>query len=191
MDSENLENKTNISTKFIDKIKSYKKIILSIIILLLIILSSLFYLNFKAEKNLILFSDKFNSAKILLREKKENEAKEILNNLINEKNSFYSPLALFFIIENKLEQKTEIIIESFDKILTINSIDKENINLIKLKKSIYLINLGDEQKALETLKPIINSDSVWRENALKILADYFIEKGEFNKSKEYLRLLKK
>ena len=189
--SENLENKTNISTKFIDKIKSYKKIILSIIILLLIILSSLFYLNFKAEKNLILFSDKFNSAKILLREKKENEAKEILNNLINEKNSFYSPLALFFIIENKLEQKTEIIIESFDKILKINSIDKENINLIKLKKSIYLINLGDEQKALETLKPIINSDSVWRENALKILADYFIEKGEFNKSKEYLRLLKK
>ena len=114
-----------------------------------------------------------------------------MNNLINEKNSFYSPLALFFIIENKLEKKTEIIIESFDKILTINSIDKENINLIKLKKSIYLINLGDEQKALETLKPIINSDSVWRESALKILADYFIEKGEFNKSKEYLRLLKK
>ena len=189
--SENLENNTNISTKFIDKIKSYKKIIFSILILLIIISSSLFYLDFKAEKNLIIFSEKFNSAKILLREKKENEAKEILNNLINEKNSFYSPLALFFIIENKLEQKTEIIIESFDKILTINSIDKENINLIKLKKSIYLINLGDEQKALETLKPIINSDSVWRESALKILADYFLEKGEFNKSKEYLRLLKK
>ena len=182
--SENLENKTNISTKFIDKIKSYKKIILSIVILLVIFSSSLFYLNFKAEKNLIIFSDKFNSAKILLKKrKKENEAKEILNNLINEKNSFYSPLALFFIIENKLEKKTEIIIGSFDKILTINSIDKENINLIKLKKSIYLINLGDEQKTLETLKPIINSDSVWRESALKILADYFIEKGRLTNRK--------
>ena len=94
--SENLENNTNISTKFIDKIKSYKKIIFSILILLIIISSSLFYLDFKAEKNLIIFSEKFNSAKILLREKKENEAKEILNNLINEKNNFYSPLALFF-----------------------------------------------------------------------------------------------
>ena len=50
--SENLENKTNISTKFIDKIKSYKKIILSIVILLVIFSSSLFYLNFKAEKKI-------------------------------------------------------------------------------------------------------------------------------------------
>ena len=43
---------------------------------------------------------------------------------------------------------------------------------------------------LETLNPIINSNSVWRVQAIQILANFFKSRGENKKSKEYLELLK-
>ena len=35
------------------------------------------------------------------------------------------------------------------------------------------------------LKPIINSDSVWKSQSLYLLAEYFYSKGEKQKSKEF------
>ena len=43
---------------------------------------------------------------------------------------------------------------------------------------------------LKTLNPIINSKSIWKENATKFLEVYFLQKGDFLKAKEYRDLLK-
>mgnify|MGYP004131354829 FL=1 len=43
---------------------------------------------------------------------------------------------------------------------------------------------------LKTLNPIVNSDSAWRVQAIKILGNYFYNKGEKQKSDEYYNLLK-
>ena len=85
--------------------------------------------------------------------------------------------------------KKKIII-FFDKILKNNSIDKENLNLIRIKKAIYLINIDNEELIVSTLNPIINSSSAWKNMAIDIISQYFISKNQNLKADEYLQLLK-
>ena len=112
-----------------------------------------------------------------------------MGNIVSRKHKFYSPLALYFIIDNKLETDSIKIINYFDIILSIKSIDKENLNLIKIKKAIYLFDSKSEEQIIKTLNPVINSDSVWRNTAIQIISDYFISKGQKSKSNEYIKLL--
>ena len=48
----------------------------------------------------------------------------------------------------------------------------------------------NEQLLLDTLNPIINSDSIWNKKAAKYLSDYFFQKGEKSKSNEYRKIFK-
>ena len=92
-------------------------------------------------------------------------------------------------IDNNVESDPLKIITFFDKILKIDSIDKENLNLIKIKKTIFLFNAGNEKLIIKTLNPVINSDSVWRNMAIKLISDYFLFKDQKNKAEEYILLL--
>ena len=113
----------------------------------------------------------------------------LLESVIDKSHKFYSPLALYFIIDNNLELDSSKVIILFDKILNISSIDKENINLIKIKKAIFLFNTGNEELILKTLNPVINSNSVWRDSATRMMSDYFLSKNQKTKANEYLQLL--
>ena len=108
---------------------------------------------------------------------------------MNADHKFYSPLALYLIVENNIEYDVLSIITFFDKILKNKSIDRENLNLIKIKKAIYLIDLDKEDLMLETLNPIINSNSVWKKIAINLITEYFLSKGQKNKAKEYSLML--
>lgn len=178
------------SKVIIEKIKEYKKVIFLALILIIIVFISSIYFKEKENRKNVLISDQFTNAKILINNKKIVEGKEILNQIINKNNKFYSPLSLYFIIDKNLEKDKEKIIILFDKIILINGLDEENKNLIKIKKALFLSTMEDEQRILNTLNPIINSKSIWRSDAIKILGDYFLHKGELNKSNEYYNLLK-
>ena len=95
------------------------------------------------------------------------------------------------IIDNNIESDNSKIIVFFDKILANNSIDKENLNLIKIKKAIYLIHLDNEKLIVETLNPIINSNSVWKNTAINLITEYFLSKNQGIKAQEYFKLLNK
>jgi len=168
--------------------KNFKKIIILTIFLILILFSFFIYKDWqkKIEINL---SEEYTQASILFKNKKNNESKELLENIINKKHKFYSPLALYFIIDNNLENERLKIISFFDTILSINSIDKENLNLIKIKKSIFLFSEDNEKLILETLNPVINSDSVWRNMAIKLISDHFFSKNQKTIANEYIQLL--
>ena len=88
-----------------------------------------------------------------------------MEKIINTDHKFYSPLALYLIVENNIKYDKLKIISFFDKILKNKSIDRENLNLIKIKKAIYLIDLDKENLVIETLNPVINSNSVWKKNS--------------------------
>ena len=183
------ENNNNFQKKFIN---FFKENIKSIIIIVVIIILSLFgFLFYKSaqEKNNIAISEKYTTASILHRQDKKNEAKILFENIIQEKHKFYSPLALYFMIDNDLETNNDKIVNYFDQVIKIKSIEKENLNIIKIKKAIFLLNLDEENKVIETLNPIINSKSVWREMAIKLISDYFISKSQEVKANEYLNLL--
>ena len=80
---------------------------------------------------------------------------------------------MYLIVDFELEKNHELIAKLFDKVISIKKIDKENINLIKIKKALFLSNYYGEQEVLKILNPIINSDSIWRSNAIQILIDYY------------------
>ena len=168
--------------------KNLKNLIVLSIFSILILFGYFFYNDLKKKKEVKLSED-YTTAFVQFNEKKTDEAKQLLENIISKKHKFYSPLALYFIIDNNLETDSLKIINFFDKILSINSIDKENLNLIKIKKAIFLFKLGNEEDIIKTLNPIVNSNSVWRSMAIKLVSDYFISKNQVSKANEYILLL--
>ena len=179
----NLQNKIKNFLK-----KNLKNLIILSFFLIFIIISYLFY-NDIQKKNVIKLSEQYTQATIQFKQKNIEAAKQSLEKIIDKSHKFYSPLALYFIINNNLETDSLKIIDYFDKILKINSIDKENLNLIKIKKAIFLFSIGNEELVIKTLNPIINSNSFWRKIAIILISDYFLSKDQKLKANEYLQLL--
>jgi|TARA_B110000444_G_scaffold256225_1_gene292158 predicted negative regulator of RcsB-dependent stress response len=182
-----------LKKKFQSKIKvffnnNFKNLIILLIFSILILFSYFFYKDLQKKKEVQLSSN-YTQATIQFNEKNTNEAKQLLEKIISENHKFYSPLALYFIIENNLEKDSAKILNFFDEILLIDSIDKENLNLIKIKKAIFLFNLDDEKAIIKSLNPIINSDSIWRNLSIKLMSDYLISKDQKLKANEYIELL--
>ena len=172
-------------------LKKNLKILFIILIITVIFLIIFGYYSHQKKQKDIVISDQFTYASILIKDKKINESKLLLENIIKKKHKFYSPLALNSLIDNELETDNKKIIDYFDQILAIKSINNENLNLIRIKKALFLFNGKNEELIIATLNPIINSNSVWKESAIKLIADYFSSKNEKNKAEEYYKLLNK
>tara|TARA_B100000674_G_C37483303_1_gene752480 strand:- start:211 stop:663 length:453 start_codon:yes stop_codon:yes gene_type:complete len=115
---------------------------------------------------------------------KESTSKDLIN-LINSKDPTYSPLALYFIIDNSLITDQNKVNNLFDIVIDKVSLDKEIKNLIIYKKALYNADQINENKLLKILGPIINSDSVWKSHSLYLIAEYFFAKNEKEKSKDF------
>ena len=168
--------------------KKYKLLIILLLVLIIFLFAFMFYQDLN-KKNNIQVAEEYTKATILIKQKKAEESKLLLESIINKNHQFYSPLALYLIIDNNIDLDDLKIISYFNKILKNNSIDKENLNLIKIKKAIYLINLDREEQVVKTLNPIINSKSVWRKTAINLISEYFLAKDQNAKAKEYIQLL--
>ena len=180
--------------KFLDQTlniikKKLKVILLLLFFILTILLVFLFYKDVQ-EKKIIVVAENYNQALIFIKQEKILESKTLLENVINEDHPFYSPMALYLLIDKNIVKDSQKIIVFFDKVLRNNYIDKENLNLIKIKKAIYLINLDNEKLIIETLNPIINSNSEWRNTAINLISEYFLSKNQNIKANEYIQLLK-
>jgi len=168
--------------------KNLKRLVVISICSILILFGYFFFKDLQEKKGIEL-SEAYTQASVQFYKKEIEDAKKLLKDIINKKHKFYSPMALYFLIDNNLETDSKIIINAFDKILLINSIDQENLNLIKIKKAIFLFKLGNEEAMLTTLNPIVNSDSAWRKMAIELISDYFISKNQTVKASEYIQLL--
>lgn len=168
--------------------KNSKKLIFLSVFLILILFSYFLYKNLQ-KKDEIKLSEQYIQATIQFQGKNTNETRKLLEDIIKEDHKFYSPLALYFMIDNNLETDNSKIINYFDRILMINALDKESLNLIKIKKAISLFKYDNEEIILKTLNPIINSDSVWRDMAIRLISDYFLSKNQKAKANEYIQLL--
>ena len=175
--------------KFIDLLKKNFKLLLSLLILLFVIISILLWFDHRNKGKREKISEDFIQAKILLENQQNIKAHNVLKNIIEKKDNIYSPLSLFLIIEKNLETDKAIITNYFDKILDIGSIEKEDLNLLRLKKAIFISENSKEEDMLELLNPIINSDSVWKFQSIKFLGDYYFSLKQFNKAKQYYLIL--
>ena len=172
-----------------EKIKNFfiqnKKKIISVLGIIVILLIGYFAFGEYQDRKKIKISDSFNAITINYSESnKEKTAKDLIQ-IINEKNSTYSPLSLYFIIDNELISEKNKINELFDVIIYETSLDKEIKNLNIYKKALYNADDVNESDLLNILKPLINSESIWKSHALYLMAEYFYSKNEKQKSKEF------
>ena len=172
-----------------DKIKNFvvnnrSKIVSSIVLILIITISFYSFDKYKINKKKKI-SDDFNLATIEYSENSKNKSINKLIGIINEKDPTYSPLSLYFIIDNKLISDQSQINSFFDILINQTSLEKEIKNLIIYKKALYNADQYAEGDLLSTLNPVINSQSVWKSHALYLLAEYFYAKEQNQKAKEF------
>ncbi len=172
-----------------EKIRSFfvnnRKLILIILIVLISCLISYFAIKEYRENQRLEISDLYNSIVTEYNEENKEKTKKLLIDLINKNDPTYSPLSLYFIIDNELITERAQINILFDEIIKDTSLDKEIKNLIIYKKGLYNADDSQENELLEILKPIISSESIWKAQALYLMAEYFYSKDEKQKSKEF------
>jgi len=172
-----------------EKIKNFfiqnkKKIIAGLVVITILLISYFAFGEYQDSKK-IKISNSFNSITLNYSENnKEKTAKDLIQ-LVNEKNSTYSPLSLYFIIDNELIKEKKTINELFDIIIDETSLDKEIKNLNIYKKALYNADDSNENDLLNILNPLIKSESVWKSHALYLMAEFFYSKNEKQKSKEF------
>ena len=171
------------------KIKDFfiknKKMIFSIIIIFVLILVSFYsYQIFQDQKKKQL-SDKYNKSVIEYKNGSTLSVTSSMKEVINDQDSTYSPLALYFLIDNNLIENKDEINELFNILINQTKLETEIKNLIIYKKALYNADFVNENELLDLLNPLINSKSIWKSHALYLVAEYFYSKNEKQKSKEF------
>ena len=165
--------------------ESNKILIFSSIFILIILFGSLsFYLENKEGKK-ILLSENYIQAKFYLDNGNKSEALNILRKVIFSNDSTYSTLSFFLMLNQNLITDYKEISSLYDHLLENNKFEKELRNLLIYKKALFDSNFIVESELLETIKPLINTDTLWKPHALLLLGDYFMSKGENIKAIEF------
>lgn len=172
-----------------DKIKNFlitnkKKLILLTIIIIISFITLFVFQDFQ-KKRKIEISNQYNSLIIEYSGENKNKTIDGLIKIIEKKDSTYSPLALYFIIDNSLIKEKEKINKLFDILINKTKIDKEIKDLIIYKKATFNSNFSTENDLLKILNPLVNSESIWKSHALYLLAEFFYYNNQKQKAKEF------
>ena len=165
-------------------VNNKNKIISTIVVLIIILIGAYSFDSYKTNKKKEI-SNKFNSVTLTHSENTKEITTKNLVEIINEQDPTYSPLSLYFIIDNKLISNQSEINSYFDILIEKTSLDKEIKNLVIYKKALFNSDQAQESDLLNILNPLINSESVWRSHALYLMAEYFYSKDQKQKSKEF------
>ena len=166
MENEIVE-KSNLIEKIIIISKKKKKqlflILFCLICIFFVVTFYVFYQN-KIDKKI---SEKYIQAGIYASNKDVEKSKTIYKEIILSKHKFYSILAMNNIIENGLEKNDNEILKLFQSLEKMN-INKDQKNLIKLKKALYLKKMFKDNEGNKLLEEIIADDSIWKNTAIEI-----------------------
>ena len=145
-----------------EKIKNFltnnkKKIISSVLILVILIIGIYSIDTYKKQATLKL-ADKYNFASINFKTENPQKTIEDLTDIVKANDTTYSPLALYFLIDNNLIESRDEINLLFDEVINKTKLDKEIKNLNIYKKGLYNSNSVSENELLMILNPLINSE---------------------------------
>ena len=172
-----------------EKIKNFfvsnkKRIIVFASLIILVLLVYFVFEEYKSNQK-VKISNLYNSIIIDHSDANKDKTLNSLIDVINKKDNTYSPLSLYFILDNQLSNDKNKINELFDILINEVSLEKEIKNLIIYKKALYNADSISENELLNILNPLINSESIWKSHALYLIAEYFYSKNEKQKSTEF------
>ena len=165
-------------------VNNKNKIISTIVVLVIILVGAYSFDSYKTNKKKEI-SNKFNSTTLSHSENTKELTIQNLVEIINKQDPTYSPLSLYFIIDNKLISNQSEINSYFDILIEKTSLDEEIKNLVIYKKALFNADQVQEIDLLNILNPLINSKSVWKSHALYLMAEFFYSKDQKQKSKEF------
>ena len=172
-----------------EKIKNFfvnnKKYLIITITVIIIGLAVFFTIDEIKERNKIKLANKFNLIKINYKKNQKQTTINELVEIINQNDVTYSPLALYFLLDNNLIEDNTKINKLFDELIKQTNLDPEIKKLVIYKKALFNSNFTTENDLLKILNPIINSESIWKSHALYLLAEFFYSKDEKQKAKEF------
>ena len=178
-----------------EKIKNFfinnkKALILGFSIITFIIIGYLSMEGMKERKKIKL-ANEYNRIIINFETKDKQKTIDQLTKLINKNDVTYSPLALYFLIDNNLIDNKNKINSLFDELIIETNLEEEIKNLIIYKKGLFNSDFSTENDLLQILNPIINSESIWKSHSLYLLAEYFYSKNQKQKAKEFFEKILK
>ena len=114
----------------------------------------------------------------------------IINNMIeivNSNDKTYSPLALYYLLDNNLISSIDEINKYFDIIIYELSLDQNLVDLNIYKKTLYNADSLTENELLNMIEPILKKENLWQSHAMYLLAEYYYSKGDKEKSLTYYK----
>ena len=172
-----------------EKIKNFfiknKKLLISIPLILILIVLCFYSYGIYKNSHREWLANKYNSTVILYDTGDKSKIVSSMKEVIEDKDSTYSPLALYFLIDNNLITNKNEINDFFDILINEVSLKKEIRNLIIYKKALFNSNFASENELIQIVNPIINSESIWKSHALFLMAEFFYSNNEKRKAKEF------
>ena len=178
----------NTNTR-VEKFKNFlisnrKQLITLLLIIVLLLISFFGYQEFNKRSKEKL-ANKFNQIVTNFENGKKQNINNNLIEVIKTKNKTYSPLAFFFLLDNDLISSNQEINSYFDFLINEISLDKEIKNLTIYKKGLFNSDFVDENQLLNILNPVIKSESIWKPQAMYLMAEFYLAKNQKQKSKDF------
>jgi len=172
-----------------EKIKNFlinnQKSLIAIVSFIIFIIFAYFIFNEVQDRKIKGLAEKYNNISINFETSNKTNIKNQLIEIIKKKDQTYSTLALYFIIDNEIQASNEEINQYFDIIINEVNLDKEIKNLIIYKKGLFNSEFESENNLISILNPVIKSESIWKSHALYLIAEYFFDKNQNQKAKEF------
>ena len=172
-----------------EKIKNFlinnQKSLIAIVSFIIFIIFAYFIFNEVQDRKIKSLAEKYNNISINFETSNKTNIKNQLIEIIKKKDQTYSTLALYFIIDNEIQASNEEINQYFDIIINEVNLDKEIKNLIIYKKGLFNSEFESENNLISILNPVIKSESIWKSHALYLIAEYFFDKNQNQKAKEF------
>ena len=165
-------------------INNKKNLIVGFSIILVAIIGYL-SMNEMKQRSKIKLANQFNTTTINFKIENKQKTIDQLIKLINENDVTYSPLSLYFLIDNNLIDNKNEINSLFNELINETKLDEEIKNLIIYKKALFNSDFVSENDLLQILNPIINSESIWKAHSLYLIGEYFYSKNQKEKAKEF------
>ena len=175
-------NRETKKQKAFDFVKKNKNIFFVLILLIIFCLIGFFsyemYLNNKRSNLANKFNNSVNSHKI-------GNNENILSNMveiINSNDKTYSPLALYYLLDNNLISSIDEINKYFDVIIYDLNLDQNLVYLNIYKKTLYNADSLNEKELTSMIEPVLKDENIWQSHAMYLLAEYYYSKGDNEKS---------
>ena len=187
MSQEDLDiiNRETKKERYINFFKKNKKVLIGLLFLVVFIILFYFTYNFYKVGQKEDIAEKYNNAALNYNPNNNSETILYMKEIILKKDRTYSPLALYFLIDNNLNLPNSEINEYFDIIINDVNLTKSNKYLNTYKKTLFNADLVSEQELLLMINPVLKEENEWKSHALYLMAEYYFENKQFNKSKEF------